>query len=368
MQKNKQTVVFTGGHHNSALVVVKELSRQGNRIIWFGHKHTMWRAKNVSAEYKEVTKAELEFVNLFAGKFYNISNPLRLAKIPLGFLHALFLLIKYKPALIFSFGGYLAVPTVICGWLLGIPCVTHEQTIRAGKANQLISWFCKKIFLTWEESEKYFSKDKTYITGLPLRSEFNKVEQCLVDFKNSKSTLLVLGGKQGSHTINQAVGKYLEQILEKYNVIHQTGDNLQTKDFHKLMKKKKQLSKNQQQNYLIKPYFFAGEIVKAYHSADIVVCRSGAHTIYELMFLGKPALLIPYPWAYNNEQAANAKKYKKIGAAEILEQENINKLFIRVEELHKNLKQYQTKASQARNMLVENSLKKIINQIDSLIN
>ena len=162
-----KTLVFTGGHHTSALVVAKELKKKGWNIIWYGHRHSMWGDESDSAEYREVTAAGIKFYDLKAGKFYATFSPLKLIRIPYGFLQAFLLLIFHRPNGIVSFGGYLAVPTVICGWLLGIPSVTHEQTLVAGWANKLISLFVKKIAVSWPNSLTHYPKAKTIFTGLP---------------------------------------------------------------------------------------------------------------------------------------------------------------------------------------------------------
>ena len=115
-----KTLVFTGGHHTGALEVAKILKNRGWEIVWFGHKHSMWRDTSHSSEYKEVTENGIKFYNLLAGKFHHTYNPLKLIRIPFGFLQTLYLLLKIRPVGIVSFGGYLAVPTVIMGWVLGI--------------------------------------------------------------------------------------------------------------------------------------------------------------------------------------------------------------------------------------------------------
>ena len=151
-----KTLVFTGGHHTSALEVAKQLKRRGWRIIWFGHRHSMWSDKSDSAEYHDVTTSDIKFYNLQAGKFYRTFHPLKLIRIPWGFIQSFYWLLRLKPVGIVSFGGYLAVPTVITGWILGIPAITHEQTVAAGWANRLIARFAQKIAVTWPVSARHY--------------------------------------------------------------------------------------------------------------------------------------------------------------------------------------------------------------------
>ena len=168
-----KTLVFTGGHHTGALEVAKTLKNKGWKIVWFGHRHSMWNDTSDSAEYKEVIESGIEFHDLLAGKLYRTYNPFKLIRVPFGFLQACYLLLRLKLTSdvsgIASFGGYLAVPTVIMGWILGIPSITHEQTITQGWANKLISKFAKKTALTWPG-------EKGVVVGLPLRREILNIK------------------------------------------------------------------------------------------------------------------------------------------------------------------------------------------------
>ncbi len=292
-----KTVVFTGGHHTSALVVAKALQAKGWRIVWFGHRHSMWGDKSDSAEYLEVTAAEIPFYDLKAGKFHRTHHPLKLIRIPLGFLQAFWWLIKIRPTGIVSFGGYLAVPTVIMGWVLGIPSITHEQTCVAGWANKAIVPFVKKIAVSWPSSLNLYPKNKAVLTGLPLRVEILKIKQQMVvnGHKSQRMTIYITGGKQGSHIINEVIFSLLPQLSKKFTIIHQTGS----------------VDYNQARSYNYPIYsafeFDSQKATAALKAADIVISRAGAHIVYELGYLGKKSVLIPNSWYSYPEQESNAK-------------------------------------------------------------
>ncbi len=168
-------IVITGGHHSSALPVIKELQEKYPevQIFWFGHKFSAQGDKNPTLEFHEITALGIPFYHIHAGKFYRTLNPKRLAKIPYGFFQCLSLLIKLKPDAIMSFGGYLAVPAVLAGRLLGIPAITHEQTVVAGWANRLISKVVQKVLISWQESAKFFPNqfpniDELFYSSSPL--------------------------------------------------------------------------------------------------------------------------------------------------------------------------------------------------------
>lgn len=316
----KQLIVFTGGHHNSALEVAKILQKENFSIIWIGHKFTARGEKSLSAEYQEITRSGIKFLELKAGKFYHKWDVIEWIKIIFGFLQAFYYLLQNRPALIFSSGGYLSVPVVIAGWILGIPSITHEQTVVAGWANKAIAPFVKKILLTHPSSIVNFPKEKSEVVGLPIRKE-------LLDPKYTKKfdppLLYVTCGKQGSHIINQALFPLIPKLVKNFTVVHQTGSSTLNKDVERARRTKEKLGvlKNR---YQYAPYFFSEDAVTYYRSADVVVSRCGAHTTYELMILKKKAVLIPIPWVSHNEQFLNATLAKEQINSSILEEKDLS--------------------------------------------
>ena len=122
-------LVFVGGHHTTALAVIDVLQVENPNlaIFWIGHRFSMWGDKNDSVEYRDITARYIPFYDLKAGKFYHTYNPLKLLRIPFGFFQAFYYLLKIRPVLIVSCGGYLAVPVVIVGWILRIPSITRTD-------------------------------------------------------------------------------------------------------------------------------------------------------------------------------------------------------------------------------------------------
>ncbi|MBN1162353.1 UDP-N-acetylglucosamine--N-acetylmuramyl-(pentapeptide) pyrophosphoryl-undecaprenol N-acetylglucosamine transferase [Patescibacteria group bacterium] len=318
-------IVMTGGHHSSALPVIKELKKRQTDvdIIWLGHRRSQRGNASDTLEYTEITSMNIKFYNLNAGKFYRTIDPVRLIKIPLGFLQALVILIKEKPDIILSFGGYLAVPPVIMGWLLGIPSVTHEQTVTSGYANKLISKFVKRIFVSWPDSENQFDSGKVVFTGLPLREAIFKQSSDSFKADNSLPYVYVTAGKTGSHLINGIVQKCLLDLLSICNVIHQCGDHSQYKDIDVLQGHYEKIKDNVRGKYFLRKFVFEDEIGEALTRASVVISRAGAHTIMELLYLGKPAVLIPIPWASHDEQNKNAQMLRKYKLCEIIDEANL---------------------------------------------
>lgn len=315
----KSLIAFTGGHHNSTLVIAKSLQKEGYPIIWIGHKFAAKGDKSLSAEFQEVTRSGLPFLELKAGKFYQKTNPLEWFKIAFGFFQAFLYLVKHRPKLIFSSGGYLSVPVVIVGWFLGIPSITHEQTVVAGWANRAIAPFVKRILLTHSSSLPNYPKEKSVVVGLPIRKELlNKKFTKKYDPK----LIYISCGKQGSHTINKALFPIIPELVKKFTVVHQTGANTLTKDSDRARRIKEKLG-TFKERYIYAPYFFAEDAATYIRSSSVIVGRSGAHSVYELMLLQKKAILIPIPWVSHNEQYLNAKLAEKEIGSTILEEKDL---------------------------------------------
>ena len=318
-------LVITGGHHSSALPVIKKIRSINPEagIYWIGHRRSLKGDKNDTLEYKEITALKIPFYDLKAGKVYKTFNPGRLSKVPIGFFQALFILGKLKPDVILSFGGYLAVPVVIAGWVLGIPSITHEQTTAVGYANKLISLFAKKILISWPQSEKNFPKNKTVLSGIPVREEIELVKSNEFVANNNLLTVLILGGKTGSHNINVLIKESLKELLFICNVIHQCGDNSVYGEYKILSDYYESIKNEVPGKYFPKKFILENEIGEAYSKSQLVVSRAGAHTVAELLTLQKPCIIIPISWVSHNEQNLNATLLVHAGIAEVLKEEEM---------------------------------------------
>ncbi len=355
-------LVITGGHHNSALAVLDELSKLGeHNYLWFGHRYTIWKDTKESAEYKEVTKQGINFIDLKAGKFYKTYNPAKLIRIPRGFFNAFYHLAKFKPDAVLSFGGYLAAPTALAAAILRIPIYTHEQTVVAGWSNLFISRFAKKVFVSWEESSQYFPKEKVVVTGLPLRKELLAIKKQPSTNKQLPFTIYITGGKQGSQVINKVVERALPKLLKEFYVIHQCGSVSFLNSKEVLLKAVKKLPKELQSRYIVEEYFFPEVLADIFKKANFVISRGGAHSVYELSVLAKPAIIIPIPWVSHNEQMENAKILEKSGSAIIIDEKTLNdqELIKQCENLAKNYIEYKKSAEKFSKKIKKDAASKI---------
>jgi UDP-N-acetylglucosamine--N-acetylmuramyl-(pentapeptide) pyrophosphoryl-undecaprenol N-acetylglucosamine transferase len=371
MTKNKSPIriLVTGGHHDPALAVIEELKKRGDfEFDWIGHRFSLRGERTESVEFRTISKQGIPFHDLRTGKLYK-TGLTEWLKIPLGFLQALFILLKIRPRLVVSFGGYLAAPVVLAAFVLGIPAVTHEQTVVFGWANRLISLFARRVFVFWESSLAYFPKSKTVLTGNPIRRAVFEEKTKRFRFRNPLPVVYVTGGKQGSHLINEAVRSALSQFLEKYNLIHQTGSSEVFQDYQKINLLKGQLPKKLRDRYIVQEYFGLDEIGAVYAAAALVVGRAGANTVTELAALGKPSILIPIPWVSRQEQFRNAQILAERGAALVLPEEQLaaRPLLAAIDTVLEDLPRYRKAAGEARRLIDRRASAKIAEEIVHLL-
>lgn len=335
-------ILITGGHVTPAIAVIDEL--KNHDIVFVGRKYAQEGEDVVSFEYKEIANRGITFINLPAGRlsrtltFRTILNFLR---VPLGFFHALKIILQEKPDRVLSFGGYLAIPISVWAWIFHIPLFTHEQTIVPGFANRLISKIAKKTLVSFEQAQKYFPEKKVIVTGNPIRKSILKVHEIPFSIVKDKPVVFFSGGSLGSHSINLIVERNIRDLLKNYIVIHQTGDVKRYDDFKRLTKLKDTLPEKLKKQYYIQEHFHEDEFGFVYSIVDIVVGRSGANTFFELIATKLPAIFIPLPWAGYKEQEKQAKIFKNSGTGDIFYQEEPDrKLMSLIHDVVTNKDQY----------------------------
>lgn len=321
---SKVKILFCGGHHTSSLPLIDSLLESSSyETVFVGRRKAFKDDKNDSLEFLDITKRKIKFYDLKTGKFYG-KNPLNLLKVFRGFLHAFYILFIERPKLIISFGGYIAVPVVLAGFILRIRIITHEQTVVTGLGNKIIALFADRVLLTWESSLKYFKTDKSRVIGLPLRKILFEKPKKMFEINKNLPTIFITCGKTGSHIINEFILQNLNELLSHFNIIHQSGDYSVTNDFQNLKFVYDTLDKKNKGSYHLFKFMFDEEVLAAFAACDFIVSRSGAHTVYEILHFKKPAILIPIPWVSFNEQYLNAKIVHNIGLGLILEEESLN--------------------------------------------
>ncbi|MDR3276897.1 MAG: undecaprenyldiphospho-muramoylpentapeptide beta-N-acetylglucosaminyltransferase [Treponema sp.] len=298
----------TGGHIYPGLAVAAHLEKlTGCRIFWIGSKTGIDRAI--------VEKAGLEFFGISSGKLrreINFRNLVDIFKVMAGFFGARRILRREKPALLFSKGGFVSVPPCAAAASLHIPVCTHESDYSPGLATRLNARFAGIIFTAYEETAAFFppaARTKLRVLGNPVRPEFHGAGpergRAFLGLGPGERILLVLGGSLGARQLNELVRESLPELTRHYTVVHQTGP---------------------QSNWDIpageryRPYpFIYDEMPQVVAAAELVLCRSGAGTIWECAALGKPMILVPLAGSgTRGDQVENARHFQRAGAAEVL--------------------------------------------------
>ncbi len=287
------------------LAVAEELKKResGVDFLWIGTKG--------GPEKKVVESYKIKFTSVPAGKLrryfsgWNFLMPFLLAA---GFFKSLWIVFKFKPKIILSAGGFVAVPVIWAGWVLRKPSLVHQEDLRPGLANKLTARFAKIITITFPDSQKYFPR--AVLTGNPVRQEIfsgNK-DRAAEIFKLEKNlpTLLVLGGGTGALSLNKTVIEAAPRLLEFCQIIHATGGRFDDKTFTI-----SELLKAENLRYHAFDFLVA-EFKDAYAAADLVVSRAGMGTLTELAALGKPTVLIPIPESHQEDNAYYFKKQNAV--------------------------------------------------------
>jgi len=323
MNKDRKIrLVLTGGHAaTTALSVIEEIIRRSNlinwEIYWIGARSAIEGKKIPTLESTVFPKIGVVSYPITAGKLqrkftlWTIPSAL---KIPVGFFHALILLLRIKPDIILSFGGFAALPVVIVGFFLGIPVCIHEQTAGSGLANRISSPFAKKILLARYESQVRFSPNKTLVVGNPIMTQIAEIEP--KEKPGNPPYLFIAGGSRGSQAMNNLIKEILPKLLRRFNIIHHTG----YLDYQKCLEFKSHLSSSLKKKYEVYKVIDPLKIDDVYRIADIVIARAGANTVSEVIAVKRPAILIPL----NDEQRQNARLAQIFGVATILEQDEID--------------------------------------------
>lgn len=220
---------------------------------------------------------------------------------------------EFRPDVVVGVGGYASVPVLLAAKLTGVPYLIHEQNAWPGLANRLLGRWARRVCLSFPEARKVFRAVPTVQTGNPVRAS---MEQC-PPIPDGSPVLLVFGGSHGARAINRALVAALPHLMEwrgRLHIVHQTG----TAEVESVREGYRAAGWTD-----VEVLPFITDMASAYARASLVVCRAGATTLAELTACGRPAVLIPYPYAANNHQVANASALASRGAAIMIEERDL---------------------------------------------
>ncbi len=307
-------IVLTGGgtlgHVTPHLALIPHLQKAGYEIHYIGTEKGMERAKMESVPgivYHAVKSGKLR-------RYFSWQNFVDPFKVIAGAFQSAALMGKIKPDVVFSKGGFVAVPVVFGAWLHRIPVVCHESDLTPGLANKLCKPFARRIATTFPECAKALG-DKAEAVGTPLRPELFSGSRArglsMLHFDGVKPVLLMMGGSSGAQAVNKALREALPQLTPVFDVAHICGKgNLDT-------------SLEGTKGYT-QVEFMDAELPDALACADLVLSRAGSNALMEFQALCKPLLLVPYPkGASRGDQILNAQSLEKRGLCRVLLQENM---------------------------------------------
>ncbi len=304
------TIILTGGgtagHCLPNISLLPNLKKHFDKIYYVGSHNGIEKqiATNNKLVYYGIDTSKLK-------RSFTLSN----FKIPItllrGIIQAKKIINKTSPDVIFSKGGYVSLPVVIAGYLCKIPVISHESDLTVGLANKIAGKFSKKVLTSFPDTAQKIKKGQ-YV-GPPIRQEIFSVDKASAytrfGFSNKKPVILITGGSQGSMAINSIVDEILPNLLKNYNVIHLRG--------------KGNLSKVNFLGYFQAEYI--NDIEKAFAITTVCITRAGSNTLFELLSLKIPCIVIPLPKLESRgDQILNARYFSSKNAINLLYQENLN--------------------------------------------
>lgn len=316
----------TGGHLFPILAVCRQLRKlQGAKdldLVYLGPKENGGALDLLAKEGCQVKR-------IITGKlrrYFSLKNFIDVFKLPLGILQSFFYLFFAAPDLVFSKGGFGSFPVVVSAKILGIPVFLHESDVAPGLASRLESKWALEIFISFPGTE-YFPKEKVVLVGNPVRQE---ILTPLPEAKNiltlqaDKPLILILGGSQGSQTINDLILEILPEMLPHFELVHQTGP----RNFKQVKKEAVVIMPENLKNYY-HPFPFLDEktLAAGLTCCNFVVSRAGSGSIFEIAAAGKPAILIPLKKSAQDHQLKNGYAFTDKGGGEVIEESNLRPHF-----------------------------------------
>ncbi len=294
----------TGGHLYPGIALAEEFRARGAEVLFVGTERGI--------EVRAVPKAgfQLETINVSGLKRMGVVGTVTsLGKLPGSFLQARSILKRFKPDVVVGVGGYASGPMVMAASLSGVPTAVLEQNSVPGLTNRILGKVVKRVFGTFAASAGFFPSEKFVRAGNPIRA-------ALLSAPVTAGTgILVLGGSQGAKALNERVPPALKFAFEKTRpvaVVHQTGE----KDVEDTRKRYADVGVDATVTA------FIDDMGAAYAAAGLCICRSGATTCAELTALGKPSILIPFPFAADDHQTSNAAELVDAAAAHLVKQDD----------------------------------------------
>lgn len=361
----KKKIILTGGGTLGSVVpliaVYQELLKKG-----FPKENFLWVGTIKGPEQKFIEDHNIKFESINSGKFrryFAWQNFFDFFYFIIGFIEAIGIIIRFKPDLVISAGSFVSVPLVWAARMFGKKITIHQQDIRPGLANKIMSAAADKITVTFEKSTNDFDKDKVVWLGNPVREEIKIIKGKELRIENykefnldkDKPVLLILGGGTGAMSLNRVITESSPKLLEFCQVLHLTGRN-------KNLMEKKEMPEGYQAFE-----FLDNDLPLALKIADLVISRAGMSALTELSYLAKPTIIIPIP---DSHQEDNAEYFSDRQAVIYLKQNDLTekKLIDTVNELLNSKEKREQLGNNFKNLLKQGADEKFVKIIENLLN
>jgi UDP-N-acetylglucosamine--N-acetylmuramyl-(pentapeptide) pyrophosphoryl-undecaprenol N-acetylglucosamine transferase len=299
----------TGGHVIPAIAVARVLRERGHAVTFIGTRRGM------EARLVPESGFPIEWIEIGGLKRLSaIQRARTLLQIPASVARTRAILRSTRPGAVFSMGGYVAGPVVIAAALGRVPIVVMEPNAFPGATNRYVGRWVARALLNFEETAKWFPPGRTEVTGMPVRREFFDLP---AKEPEESITVLITGGSQGSQNLNRAAREswpLFRSAPFAVRLIHQTGAAQHSE-------LAAEFAKTGLDGEVIP---FIQDMPGAFGRSDVVICRSGAGAVAELAAAGKPAILVPFPFATDNHQQKNAEALVRAGAARMMLDRDMN--------------------------------------------
>ncbi|KKS37872.1 MAG: hypothetical protein A3G49_02035 [Candidatus Sungbacteria bacterium RIFCSPLOWO2_12_FULL_41_11] len=323
-------ILFTGGgsggHFYPIIAVARELKKiaEEEKIVDL----KLFYIGPIFIGEEDLKKEGIIYYPLATGKirryvsFYNITD---LFKTFFGILRAFWKLFVILPDVIFSKGGFGAFPVLFTARLYRIPVIIHESDAVPGIVNKWSAKFAKRIAVAFGVSVKFFSPEKTVVSGNPIRKKLlgaNAAEAKMnISVFSGDPIIFFNGGSQGSENLNNAVIGILPQLIKKYEVIHQAGK----KNYKAVAEETSVLLERMgKEKYHLFDFLSEDRIREIYAVSNLIVSRAGSSSIFEIAAMQKPSILIPLSNSAQNHQRENSYEYAKTGSCTVIEEDNLS--------------------------------------------
>ena len=308
-----------GGHFYPLLAVVESMNKQ--MFIQKILPPDVYFFSDQPYNEQALFEQGIKFVEIPAGKlrvYPSLETITDFFKTIYGCLVAIGKLYSYYPDVVFAKGGYASFPTLVAARLLSIPVIVHESDTVPGRTTQFAGAFASRVALSYPEAAPFYPKDKTALTGQPIREALVPKEGYRrVYTETNRKVIMVLCGSQGSTRVNESILSILPELLNTYDVIHQVGAaNLETM---------KAVTKELLKGHEFKDHYFIDGFIDVslfYPKVDMVITR-GSSAMFEMALWQLPMLVIPIPESISRDQRSNAYAMAGRGVASVLEENNI---------------------------------------------